>query len=262
MVGPRDLIVPVAVAAVVAGSCGGERRRSDPPPAATTTTLATDLVPVTKGNFRLRGSLHTGLPAGAPGSVDVVRWGEAAPMTQNRLAVVVRNNTASAVTAVEVTATVEDRSGVVVSTGKSDVLAPGFVEPGQPAIGFVVLTGPVPDSPTFAFATTSAPASDPFAQKVQDLFVVSAVARVGQITGRVQNLFSGGVTDVMATYVCFDKNGLPTDAGRVATFPTGLAQGYTGDFAAPVVAACDGVLAAGAGRPNPDIVKPTRGVAG
>jgi hypothetical protein len=140
------------------------------------------------------------LPAGEPGAVSVILVESALDQSQS-LPVVVRNNTAQPVGAIDVTGTARDGSGGLVGSGSSQGFKPVVVAPGEIAFGYVFFGDGVPADATFEVSVSADPVGDYF----MPVTITELSANTDQLVGVVTNDNEGAVSGPIGVdAICLD----------------------------------------------------------
>jgi hypothetical protein len=145
-------------------AAGSATAASVPSSASASSTPSRSAPPVlaTNSDHLLKGDAHPTFPAGQAGKVDVVAIG---PFDRNlgsgTLPVVFRNNTAHAISHVDLTATARRANGKVVGSGSSQDVVPAQVQPGEVAFAYIFFQSAkgIPSHGTrYSFSSDTSPA--------------------------------------------------------------------------------------------------------
>ena len=195
------------------------------PATASVTAPQAIVAPATLGpSATLAGNAMPLVPDGDPGKVVVVSVGTFnSDAFGTTVPVIIRNNSPSAITHVELAAGAKDSAGRIIGSGNSQDFHPGTLAPGQAALGYVYFQTKLGPSTSFDFSfETSEPSTSSFA--IVDLDVTQANATGGHITGGASNATSKVVQGPFTVGAfCFDSNGqLTGEHGTGADGPNNL----------------------------------------
>ena len=146
------------------------------------------------------------LPTAPVGTVDVVAF---QALGDRRMAVVVHNNTDGQVSALEVSATVRDRDGVLADSDSTDDFYPILLDPGQIAVGELFFSDDTPADGSVD-VTVDWAQGDQWAESIfprHRLPIVEWVATGDSITGVVGNATDVAVDLVSIGAGCFSTSG-------------------------------------------------------
>jgi hypothetical protein len=183
-------------------------------PVSPTTTTQAESPVASAGLVGLAASGPLSFPTGQRGQLTVVAQG---PLDGERVPVVIRNNTKSAVTEVEVQGAARDANGTLVGSGSSQGVEPATITAGDLGIGYVYFEGgPVGASFTFtASAKPSKGSAADFHASAQitehNLIIPLDPSDERQVVGSVLNPLPVALTGpIEVMVVCTDAHGTPT----------------------------------------------------
>lgn len=190
------------------------------------------------------GPAQAGLPEGEAGKIAIVATG---PYQQNRVPIVVRNNTGRAVAYIEVAGDVRDADGRVTEVVRPRQLYPLIVEPGGLAIGYLYFDQEV--RPTDKVSLTATGHTDVGSWRDFGAIPVELVEfnNFGdRVTGSIRNPTNQTTTDsAFIGLVCFDQSGTPAYAAQ-GSVPKGIEPHGIGAFEFDNIPfSCDRYLFAG-----------------
>ena len=110
--------------------------------AETTTTAASAAGPSDPKSLLIQGSVS--IPAGEAGQLSVVFVGQPYGEFGSSVPVIVRNNTAEAVTNLEITGTARAADGALAGSGSSQGFEPAVLEPGEWGFGYIYFDTTLP----------------------------------------------------------------------------------------------------------------------
>lgn len=182
------------------------RPKAKPKPKRTTTTTeAVDTSPKTPASMITVGNVV--IPDGEPGKLSVVLHG---PLTgSGTVAVVVRNRTDKVLHDLAVTGTARGADGTLVGSGASQGLAPGRVDPGEWAFGYVFFSGEVPDGASYDLTATGGTDAGYVSSTEIPIVEVNQVQGDNplEVVGIVENPTDEALTYVWISVACFDGPG-------------------------------------------------------
>ena len=189
---------------------------------------------------------------GEAGKISVVAVGK---YDGNVLPVIIRNNTASAVIRVKLSAIANDKDGKMLASGGDQGFKPNLVKPGEITMGYAYFdAAKLPEDAKFVFETSAEDSEGDFAtyENIRDLEVVDVSQVSNRAVGKFRNQYDKEVKGPIAVVAyCFnDKNEL---LGEFSTFTDKdkAAPGDTIPFQIDMNKACPIFLIAGSGYSAP-----------
>jgi hypothetical protein len=216
----------------------------------------------------LQGNMSPTLPAGDPRKIAVLAVGPQAVnfgSPSNSVALVIRNNTCSPVTHVEVTATVRSSTGALVASANSQGIEPPTLGPGEVGIGHLYLGSQalLPTGVQYTFTTAGQKSFGVLKDYLAGLKMTgsnettqqSGDLTIPNVIGTVLNPRKATVTGPFGVdVVCLDQTGKPLgEAGGFANAAgDSLPAGGSASFTVPIYATstCPIFLAGGSGFDN------------
>lgn len=213
------------LSSLVLSACGGVSDAESPGGGASSAKVVTPSQakdpgpqPFNVGGF-LAGNAKPDFPVGDPGEVAIVAEG---PLQKDMigaasLPVAFRNNTADAISHVDLSATAR-RNGQLVASGRSQGTVPAQVQPGEVGLGFIYFEDAKSLKDTgvkYEFTAETTPA-DTSSYNTAPLKVAEATANGASIVGTANNATGKALTGPYSVEVyCFDSGKL---AGRFGAF--------------------------------------------
>lgn len=156
----------------------------------------------------VHGNNSPQLPPGEIGKVSVIAFGK---MQGTILPIILRNNTATYVTRIEVSGIARGGDGGMLATGGDQGIDPNLVQPGEVAFGYVYFGDvTLPEGTTFEFQTEFEPAGSSFEEfeNTRDLEVTEVSLVENRIVGLMRNQYAEVVTGpIGVAAMCFDAAG-------------------------------------------------------
>lgn len=223
--GIAGAFVIVVAVATLAAACGGSKTTSSEPVASASSDSNSSSGQSTTVPSKSSGpstspaiwqSAPYAPPNGDAGKLSVVAVGSPDSNTFGAsVPVIVRNNTADAMTDIEASGTVRNAAGSLVSSGSSQGFAPETIQPGEWAYGFVYFSVPLPADSVVTVTATGEKASGRFAIFPYVILNIQEVAISTQrknlvVIGIVSNPDSKETVDpAKVSILCTSTEGMP-----------------------------------------------------
>ena len=208
----RGMVIGVTAAVLVAGCSSGSKKSDPPASSAMTPTGSASVLAVNSGGL-LAGTARPSFPAGTPGKVDVVAAGTVVDDPAGAyVPIAIRNNQASPVGQIDITAAVHDSGGKQIVTGKSQQIDPQTLAPGEIGLSFVHFEAGTAAPPADARYTYTVQSQTPSAtvDGRATLKVTAANLVRGAVTGAATNQTGTTLSGPYTVNVyCFDATGRP-----------------------------------------------------
>jgi hypothetical protein len=234
--------------ATTAGAKAGEpttTRQAEEPAPAPADPAAPDASPYVVGFGELDA---LSLARGEPGKLAIISTGAKDELSDS-VTIIVRNNTADAIGAIEATGTARAAAGALVGSGSSQGFEPVVVKPGEIAYGYVYFDGGFPKGAKLKF--------DVKGEEVGTYFrpiTITEINNTGEaIIGAVANKTGVDVTGPISVDVlCFSADGATIGSRNEYAEQDDLAAGATGSFSLDLLGdKCPTGLAAASGYGSP-----------
>ncbi len=173
---------------------------------ATATPSASPLQPAdAQASSYISGNESPTFPEGESGQLSVIPLGLG--NSDNVYYVVVRNNTTSSVSSIQVTGVAYTSEGKMLATGGDQGLNPYFVRPGEISFGYVYFSDTkLPSDATYTFEVTGTPSNEP--EWFRDLDVSEVNLVEDRLVGLFTNNHNVTVTGpIKVIAYCFDETG-------------------------------------------------------
>lgn len=154
-------------------------------------------------------ALHL-LPDTNNGEVEVIAAGE--PNAQGYIPIVVRNNSDITVGGATAQVAARDAAGKLVGVGETLInhaMKPYLLNPGDIAIGFIVVQGGVPDGAELTFSATASEPDGFLAARYTDVEFREVNWLQDRIVGEIINRSDKDLEEVYLMVTCFDSEGTP-----------------------------------------------------
>ena len=156
----------------------------------------------------VHGNNSPQLPPGEPGRLSVIAHGR---MQESILPIVIRNNTPTYITNMQVSGTARNAEGGMLATGGDQGITPNLVQPGEIAFGYVYFgDATLPDGTVFEFQTEFEPAGSSMEEyeSTRDLEVVEVSLVEDRLVGMLKNQHAEGITGpISIEAMCFENSG-------------------------------------------------------